>query len=47
MGKIGITDGIKIKISKLLSLDEFDLLWRDQGDYDLIAALSINENRLG
>ena len=46
----GITDGIKIGSSKLPSLDpfdEFDPLGKDQDEYDLMAALLINEDRLG
>ena len=46
----GVTDGIKMGSSKLSSLDpfdEFDPLGKDQDKYDLLAALLINEDRLG
>ena len=47
--KSGITDGIKMGSSKLRSLDpfdEFDPLGKDQDRYNLMAVLSIHENRL-
>ena len=48
--KSGIIDGIKMGSSKFPSLDpfnEFDPLGKDQDEYDLMTALSINEDRLG
>ena len=47
--KSGIRDGIKLGSSKLPSLDPFDEvdpLGKNQDEYDLMAALSINEDRL-
>ena len=48
--KSGVTDEIKMGSSKLSSLDpfdEFDPLGKDQDKYDLMAAILINEDRLG
>ena len=48
--KSGITDWIKMGRSKLPSIDPFDKLdslGKDQDEYDLMDALSINEDRLG
>ena len=48
--KSGITDWIKMRRSKLPSIDPFDKLdplGKDQDEYDLMDALSINEDWLG